>query len=71
MKVVGERKILAIFVAVKLYSMAEMIGKENEKTKVKAPVTTKKDTKCQNSTTPSSVTAASAVLIFRQVVYLV
>ena len=41
-KVVGEREILAIFVAVQLYSMAEMIRKENEKekTKVKAPVTT-------------------------------
>ena len=34
-KVVGERKILAIFVAVKLYSMAEMIQKENEKKKKK------------------------------------
>ena len=66
MKEVGERKIIASFVAVKLYSMAEMIRKENEneKTKVKAPVTTKKDKKCQSSTTPSSVTAASAVLIF-------
>jgi len=65
-KEVGERKIIASFVAVKLYSMAEMIGKENEheKTKVKAPVTTKKDKKCLTSITPSSETAASAVLKF-------
>ena len=66
MKVVGERKILASFVAVKLNLMAEMIRKEKEKekTKVKAQLTTKKDKKFQTSITPSFVTAASAVLKF-------
>ena len=57
MKVVGERKILASFVAVKLNLMAEMIRKEKEKTKVKAQLTTKKDKKIQTSITPSFVTA--------------
>ena len=46
--------------------MAEALLKTNEeeKTKVKPPVTAKKDKKLQTSITPSSVTAASAVLKF-------
>ena len=35
MKVVGEREILASLVALKRYSIAEMIRKENEKKKTK------------------------------------
>ena len=57
MKVLGEREILASLVAVKFYSIAEMICKENEKkkTKVKVPAMTKKDKKCQTSNTHYSV----------------
>ena len=57
MKVVGEREILASLVVLKRYSIAEMILKENEKkkTKVKVPVMTNKDKKCQTLITHYSV----------------
>ena len=57
MKVEGESEILDCLVAVKLYSIAEMICKKNEmkKTKVKATAVTKKDEKCQTSNTHISV----------------
>ena len=43
-KVLGEREILASLVALKRYSIGEMIRKENEKkTKVKVPVKKKKN----------------------------
>ena len=57
MKVEGESEILDCLVAVKLYSIAEMIRKKNEmkKTKVKATAMTKKDEKRQTSNTHISV----------------
>ena len=57
MKVEGESEILDCLVAVKLYSIAEMIRKENEKKKikVKAPIMAKKDKKGQTSNSHISV----------------
>ena len=64
MKVVGESEILASLVAVKLYLIAELICKKNEKkkTKVKPPAVTKKDEKCQTSNTHYSVSWAAAAM---------
>jgi len=56
-KVVGEREILASLVALKHYSIAEMIRKENEKKKQKSrrPLWQKKIKKGQTSNSHISV----------------
>ena len=64
MKVEGESEILASLVAVKLYSIAELICKKmkRKKTKVKVATVTKKDEKCQTSNTHYSVSWAEAAM---------
>ena len=54
MKVVGEREILATLVALKHYSVAEMICKENGK-KSRRPLWRKKNKKGQTSNTHISI----------------
>ena len=65
-KVVGEREIQVILIEFKHHSMAETIRnkKREKKTKAEAPGLTKKDKKHQTSNLHTSVTAASAALIF-------
>ena len=64
MKVLGEREIFASLVKVELYLIAEIIRKESEqkKTKVKAPVMTKKGKKYQTSNTHYSASWAEAAM---------